>query len=116
MVDDVPKQGGQTKEHTMLVRTMGVTHVIVAINKMDDKTVEWSEKRFNDMQRELLDFLKKSGFKKEQISFVPLSALNNINLKDTVDPTVCPWYKGKVREAESSWLSDKRTGAAADAR
>jgi peptide chain release factor subunit 3 len=88
-------KGGQTKEHTMLVRTMGVTHIVVAINKMDDKTVEWSEKRFSEMVRELSDFLKRAGFKKEQISFVPLSALTGINLKDRLDAAVCPWYTGK---------------------
>lgn len=88
-------KGGQTKEHTMLVRTMGVQHIVVAINKMDDKTVEWSEKRFNDMVRELSDFLRKAGFKKEQMSFVPLSALNGINLKDRMEKNVCPWYNGK---------------------
>ncbi len=88
-------KGGQTKEHTMLVRTMGVTHIVVAINKMDDKTVEWSEKRFNSLVGELSEFLKRAGFKKEQTSFVPLSALSGANLKDRVDTTTCPWYKGK---------------------
>ena len=88
-------KGGQTKEHTMLVRTMGVTHILVAVNKMDDKTVEWSAKRFGDMERELSDFLKKAGFKKEQMSFVPLSALSGANLKERVEAAVCPWYKGK---------------------
>jgi peptide chain release factor subunit 3 len=88
-------KGGQTKEHTMLVRTMGVSHIVVAINKMDDKTVEWSEKRFNEMVRELSEFLKRAGFKKEQISIVPLSALSGVNLKDRMDPTICSWYSGK---------------------
>ena len=54
-------KGGQTKEHTMLVRTMGVTHVLCAINKMDDKTVEWSQKRYDTMVKELSDFLRKAG-------------------------------------------------------
>lgn len=54
----------------MLVRTMGVTHVVCAINKMDDKTVGWSKKRYDDMVKELSEFLKRSGFKKEQVRVV----------------------------------------------
>ncbi len=87
-------KGGQTKEHTMLVRTMGVSHIVVAINKMDDKTVEWSEQRYSAIVRDLTEFLKKAGFKKEQITFVPVSALTALNLKDRMEPSVCPWYKG----------------------
>merc|ERR1711916_326859 len=54
-------KGGQTKEHTTLVRTMGVSHILVVVNKMDDKTVEWAQQRFQALQRELGDFLKKAG-------------------------------------------------------
>ena len=36
------KEGGQTKEHAQLLKALGVGHVIVVINKMDDETVWWS--------------------------------------------------------------------------
>lgn len=39
------ERGGQTREHAMLVKTAGVKHLIVVINKMDDPTVLWSEER-----------------------------------------------------------------------
>lgn len=39
------ERGGQTKEHAMLVKTAGVRHLVVLINKMDDPTVEWAEER-----------------------------------------------------------------------
>jgi elongation factor 1-alpha len=32
---------GQTREHALLAFTMGVKQMIVAINKMDDKSVNW---------------------------------------------------------------------------
>ena len=38
-------RGGQTREHALLVKTLGVSRVIVVINKMDDPTVEWSKAR-----------------------------------------------------------------------
>ena len=39
------ERGGQTREHAILVRTSGVNKLIVAINKMDDPTVNWSKER-----------------------------------------------------------------------
>lgn len=39
------ERGGQTREHAMLVKTAGVKHLVVVINKMDDPTVMWSIER-----------------------------------------------------------------------
>lgn len=39
------ERGGQTREHAMLAKTLGVSQLIVAINKMDDPTCNWSEER-----------------------------------------------------------------------
>lgn len=38
-------RGGQTKEHTMLIKTLGIKFVIVVINKMDEPTVNWAKER-----------------------------------------------------------------------
>lgn len=39
------ERGGQTREHAMLVKTAGVKHLIVLVNKMDDPTVNWDVER-----------------------------------------------------------------------
>ena len=39
------ERGGQTREHAMLVKTAGVKHMVVLINKMDDPTVQWDKAR-----------------------------------------------------------------------
>ena len=39
------ERGGQTREHAMLVKTAGVRHLVIVVNKMDDPTVEWEESR-----------------------------------------------------------------------
>ncbi len=39
------ERGGQTREHAMLAKTLGVRSLIVAINKMDEPTVKWSKVR-----------------------------------------------------------------------
>ena len=39
------EKGGQTREHAVLAKTAGVRTLIVAINKMDDSTVNWEKER-----------------------------------------------------------------------
>jgi peptide chain release factor subunit 3 len=40
------EKGGQTREHALLAKTLGVRYLIVVINKMDDHTVGWSRERY----------------------------------------------------------------------
>jgi peptide chain release factor subunit 3 len=39
------ERGGQTREHAQLAKTLGVSKLLVAVNKMDDSSVEWSKER-----------------------------------------------------------------------
>lgn len=39
-------KGGQTREHIVLVKTAGVSRLVIAINKMDEPTVQWDKARF----------------------------------------------------------------------
>jgi peptide chain release factor subunit 3 len=88
------ERGGQTREHAMLVKTAGVRHLIVVVNKMDDPTVEWDESRFNEIRDKLTPYLRKCGFNpKTDLFYLPVSGLTGINLKD-VCGDVCSWYDG----------------------
>ncbi len=82
--------GGQTREHAFLSRTLGVSQLIVGINKMD--TIDWKEDRFNEVRDEVKDLLKMVGFPADKISFVPVSAWTGDNLAEKSDKM--PWYKG----------------------
>jgi len=53
---------GQTREHALLAYTLGVKQMIVLVNKMDDKTVNWAEARYNEIKNEVSNFLKKIGY------------------------------------------------------
>ncbi|KAG2228809.1 hypothetical protein INT48_000082 [Thamnidium elegans] len=85
--------GGQTKEHAVLARSLGVQQLIVAINKLD--TVSWNEARFKEVQAKLGAYLVQVGFKKNNVVFVPLSGLTGENLvKKSEIPELTSWYKG----------------------
>ena len=88
------EKGGQTREHIMLVKTAGVSKVVVVINKMDEPTVEWSKARFDEIKDKLTPFIKAAGFNvKTDVTFLPVSAYTGANLKDRVSKDVCSWWE-----------------------
>ena len=62
---------GQTREHLIILRALGCSSLIVAVNKMD--SCEWSQTRFDQIKKDVSSFLKTIGFTKTQ--FVPISGL-----------------------------------------
>ena len=69
----------QTREHALLVRSLGVSQLIVAVIKLD--TVDWSKDRFYEIAEKLGKFLKTQvGFRGSDLTFVPVSGLTGANL------------------------------------
>ncbi|CAL6332185.1 unnamed protein product [Bathycoccus prasinos] len=89
------EKGGQTREHAQLAKTLGVTKLVVVVNKMDDPSVKWDKKRFDEVHTKLIPFLKICGYKEKDITFVPISGLKGTNVKDLVSKSECDWYGGK---------------------
>ncbi|CAI6349533.1 unnamed protein product [Macrosiphum euphorbiae] len=88
-------RGGQTREHAMLAKTAGVKHMLVLINKMDDSTVLWSKARYEECRDKILPYLKKLGFNvAKDLTFMPVSGQTGLGLKDQVEESICPWYRG----------------------
>lgn len=88
------ERGGQTREHIMLVKTAGVSKVIVVINKMDDSTVNWEKFRYEEIKDKLTPFIKSAGFNpKTDVTFIPLSAYTGLNLKERIPKSVCTWFE-----------------------
>jgi elongation factor 1-alpha len=85
-------KNGQTREHALLAFTLGVKQMIVIVNKMDDKTVNWSEDRYNEIKNELSAYLKKVGYNPEKVPFVPCSGWNGDNMLEP-SPNL-KWWKG----------------------
>ncbi|ORZ01606.1 P-loop containing nucleoside triphosphate hydrolase protein [Syncephalastrum racemosum] len=84
---------GQTKEHALLARSLGVQQLIVAINKLD--MMDWDETRFQEIAQKLGAFLIQAGFRKSNILYVPVSGLTGENLvKKSTLPSLTGWYQG----------------------
>lgn len=88
-------RGGQTREHAMLAKTLGIQRLVVLVNKMDDKSVEWSEKRYLEIENKLSPFLKKWGYNvARDVTYCPCSGLTGANLKTQDKMQNVKWYKG----------------------
>ncbi|KYO19043.1 HBS1-like protein isoform X1 [Alligator mississippiensis] len=86
--------GGQTREHGLLVRSLGVTQLAVAVNKMDQ--VNWQQERFQEITSKLGQFLKQAGFKESDVAYIPTSGLGGENLVTKCESSeLTKWYKGK---------------------
>mmetsp|Transcript_2595 Transcript_2595/g.2844 ORF Transcript_2595/g.2844 Transcript_2595/m.2844 type:complete len:445 (+) Transcript_2595:744-2078(+) len=83
---------GQTREHALLAFTLGVKQMIVCTNKMDDKTVNWSKDRYEEIKKEVSEYLKKVGYQPEKIPFIPISGWHGDNMIEK-SPNLT-WYTG----------------------
>lgn len=88
------EKGGQTREHALLARNTGVQKLVVAVNKMDDPTVEWSHARYKECTVKVSKFLENLGYKKDDLTFMPISAQKTYGIKDRVSKDLAPWYDG----------------------
>jgi len=85
---------GQTLEHTLLINALGVNQMIIAVNKMDAESVNFSQEKYNEIVEELKKQIKKLGGKLANCSFVPISGYTNVNIVSK-DTEKMKWYEGK---------------------
>ena len=81
---------GQTAEHIFLSKTLGVSQLVVSVNKMD--MVDFNEERFNEVKGLVSERLKAVGFNPDEIQFIPTAAYVGENLSKKTDKA--PWYTG----------------------
>jgi bifunctional enzyme CysN/CysC len=92
----------QTLRHLMICNLMGVSRVIVAINKLD--AVDYSLQIYTTIKNDLLSQM--SRFDLPDIHFIPMSALAGDNV--VTQSTVMPWYTGQtLLECIQSWQPKK---------
>ncbi|KAK1814273.1 hypothetical protein LTR12_011318 [Friedmanniomyces endolithicus] len=78
---------GQTREHILLAKAVGLTKVVVAVNKLDAATPPWSQQLFETVQTDIKILLATSGFADEDIKFIPCSGLAGTNVVNPPKPS-----------------------------
>jgi len=78
----------QTRRHSYLVSLLGITKVVLAVNKLD--MVGYSEEVTRTIEAEYRQFAEGIGL--EDITCIPVSALKGDNI--TVPSPNTPWYDG----------------------
>merc|ERR1712145_41465 len=94
-------KNGQTREHALLAYTLGVKQLIVGVNKMDSTEPPYSQARFEEISKEVSNFIKKVGYNPAAVPFVPISGWHGDNM---IQPsTNMSWYKGwKIERKEGN--------------
>jgi sulfate adenylyltransferase large subunit len=78
----------QTRRHALIATTLGVRHLVVAVNKMD--LVDWSQSAFAEIERNFRTFADHLGA--VAITFIPTSARGGDNIVNR--STHMDWYRG----------------------
>jgi len=86
------ERGGQTREHAQLAHTLGIKRLLIVINKMD--CVKWGKDRYDQIMKDLIPFLKKTGYKPKDIQIIPVSGQSGTNIDARFEKGVCDWYTG----------------------
>ena len=82
----------QTYRHFFINNLLRVKDVIIAVNKMD--LVDYSQEKFEAIKAEIEQLSKKSAYANQNLTFIPMSALNGDNV---VTPSSnIDWYKGET--------------------
>lgn len=100
-------KNGQTREHALLAYTLGVKQLIVGINKMDSTEPRYSEKRYEEITKEVSAYIKKIGYNPKSVAFVPISGWHGDNMLE--ESTNMPWFKGWTKETKEGGAAKGKT-------
>jgi len=105
-------KNGQTREHALLAFTLGVKQLIVGVNKIDSTEPPYSEKRFEEIKKEVGAYVKKVGYNPKAVAFVPISGWHGDNMME--ESANMPWFKGWAIERKEGNASGKTLFQALD--
>ncbi|MBT5873508.1 MAG: sulfate adenylyltransferase subunit CysN [Candidatus Latescibacteria bacterium] len=79
----------QSRRHAFIASLLGISHIIVAVNKMD--LVGYEEATYESIKQDFLDYAAKLNI--TDIRVIPVSALNGDNVVSK--SSHMPWYTGQ---------------------
>merc|ERR1712238_522808 len=100
-------KNGQTREHALLAFTLGVKQLIVAVNKMDNTEPKYSKDRFEEIVKEVSNYVKKIGYNPKTVAFVPISGWHGDNMVEATANMA--WYKGWAKETKEGGKQSGKT-------
>merc|ERR1711883_34263 len=100
-------KNGQTREHALLAFTLGVKQLIVGINKMDNTEPKYSKDRFEEIVKEVSNYVKKIGYNPKGVAFVPISGWHGDNMIEASSNMT--WYKGWNKETKEGGKQSGKT-------
>jgi len=96
---------GQTRMHATLLNLLGITQLIIGVNKMDSDTAKYGKERYEEIRDEVKLMLKQTGWNPkviEQVPILPISGWCGDNLIEK--STNMSWWTGldvKTQEGKS---------------
>mmetsp|Transcript_22097 Transcript_22097/g.75761 ORF Transcript_22097/g.75761 Transcript_22097/m.75761 type:complete len:619 (+) Transcript_22097:54-1910(+) len=92
-------RGGQTKEHLQLARSLGISQLVVAVNKLD--TCGWDQNVYESIKGRLHAFITgpDCGFKAASVSYIPLSGFSGENMLERKEEALAWWDGPTLIEA-----------------
>lgn len=82
----------QTYRHFFISNLLRLSHVVVAVNKMD--LVDYDEEVYLKIRSDFEALVEKSDFSADQITFIPISALKGENVSQKSE--MMSWYVGNT--------------------
>jgi bifunctional enzyme CysN/CysC len=93
----------QTRRHAAILHLMGVTRVVLAVNKMD--LVDWSEACFREIERDFTEAVNRLGF--AEAFAIPVSARHGDNI--ATPSKRMSWYRGRTLVAHLEGVPSRRS-------
>ncbi len=80
----------QTREHAFLAKVLGISQLIVGINKMD--AINFDKAKYEEVKSQISTLLKTVGYDTSSMLFIPYSALEGSNVSAKSEKL--SWYSG----------------------
>merc|ERR1719223_1158071 len=88
------EMSGMTFEEPHLANAMGISDLIIVVNKMDHETVQWSQSRFEEVKDQVRHILKRDKRYLEDSCFIPAAGFQGHNICERFVDERSDWYDG----------------------
>lgn len=85
-------RSGLTKDHASLAFDLGIKKLVIAVTRMDDDSVRFSEQRFQEVCETTSKQLERIGYTAHRVPFVPVSGIKGHNVASKKEEM--SWYTG----------------------